>query len=151
MFTFIKNLITGYKVCSKYSLKYIPFPMDTIEGYYNFIDGTVTVCPFHKDFQSILFHEIGHHVHHKLVNYHTYFNPVDTFVYNGMDFIKVMQSESFASRFAMKTKKSNIGFLMKCFNSYSSLLLTHKHIHLVGKFAAGVDVIHKGVTKIKHY
>ena len=121
----IKNFILAMVICRKYGLAYKPFCLfDNAE--YNYVFKHIQINPFHPEFNSILFHEVGHHVHDKLVNYNTFFNlttdSMNVLTYNEeQDFHKLIEAESFASRFAMKTGRANKKFLMFAFNTYTRL------------------------------
>lgn len=149
----IKNFILAVVVCHKYGLAYKPF-CSLDDGEYNYIHKHIKLNPFHPEFNSVLFHEVGHHVHHKLVNYNTFFNlkpdSVKVVSYDDeKDFHKLIESESFASRFAMKTGKADKDFLVRCFNTYTrmpfkpSLELNSKPV-----FTSYVDCISRNTLRI---
>jgi hypothetical protein len=149
----IKNFILAWVVCRKYGLIYKPFcSFDSAE--YNYIFRYIMLNPFHPEFNSILFHEVGHHVHDKLVNYNTFFDltpdSMKVVTYNEeQDFHKLIEAEAFASRFAMKTGKANKSFLIWAFNTYTRMpfrpdfeLSTKSH------FTSYVDCVSKYTLRI---
>lgn len=68
----IKNFILAAIICRKYNLAYKPFCTFN-DSEYNYIYRHIKLNPFHPEFSSILFHEVGHHVHDKMVDYNTFF------------------------------------------------------------------------------
>lgn len=146
----VKNIFLGKAVCKKHNLN---FKISTnVDGQYNHITQTVTIDPFRDEFVSTLFHEIGHHVHHKLVDYNTFFN-VDENCHIQLDYLdhyKVLEAESFASRFALKTKRANKAFLIKSFNTYTKEPLKYLDLYDSLRFPNYIDAIHKCSKRIMY-
>lgn len=119
----IKNFILVKAICRKYRLRYKPF-CGLNFGEYNYIHNFIQINPFNPEFESVLFHEVGHHIHNKIVNYHTFFelNPdsVKGVVYDvDQDFHKLLVAEAFASRFALKTGRADKAVLARSFITYT--------------------------------
>jgi hypothetical protein len=147
----IKNFILAMVVCRKYGLAYKPFCL-FINSEYDDVLKHIKVNPFHPEFNSILFHELGHHVHHKLVDYNNFFKLTSNNVVvseHDLDYHKLIVAESFASRFAMKTGKANKAFLMRAFNSYARIPF-HLDSELSSKswFMSYVDCVAKYSLRI---
>jgi hypothetical protein len=149
----IKNFILAMVVCRKYGLTYKPFCL-FVNSEYNDVLKHIKLNPFHPEFNSILFHEVGHHAHHKLVNYNTFFalktNSDDVVIYNeDLNYHQLIVAEAFASRFAMKTGKANPAFLVMAFNSHARIPF-HPKNELSSKsyFTSYVDCVAKHYLRI---
>jgi hypothetical protein len=152
----IRNVLLALLVCHKYGLRYNPFCGVHI-GKYDYVKKSVKTNPFNKDFKSIFFHEIGHHVHHKIVNYKTFFQisniATRELTYKGGDdFYKVLESEAFASRFAMKTGRANKSYLLWAFNTYANMPFKPQ-LELVFQpyFTKYVDCVSKNTFRIANH
>lgn len=149
----IKNFILAVIICRKYKLAYKPFCTFN-DSEYNYIFMHVKLNPFHPEFSSILFHEVGHHVHHKMVNYHTFFNKMPNSIKgipwnDNQDYYKLIESESFASRFAMKTGRCDKYFLVNAFNTYAKLPFKQdKGLSGRSYFMDYIDCISKNTLRI---
>lgn len=152
----IKNFILALYVCKKYRLQYKPF-CSLHHGEYNYIHRFIKVNPFNPNFESVLFHEVGHHVHHKLVNYDMFFdlNPVaiKSVTYNNnKDFHKLLEAESFASRFAMKTRRADKAMLVWAFNTYTRLPFALSHaLPSQPHFSRYIDAVAKYTRRITNF
>lgn len=144
----VKNIFLGKAVCKKYNLN-LKFSVK-FDGKYNYITQTVTLDPFRNEFVSSLFHEIGHHVHHKLVDYNTFFNADENchIQLDYRDHYKVLEAESFASRFALKTKKANKSFLIKSFNTYTEEPFKYLDLYDSFRFPNYIDAVYKFSKRI---
>ncbi len=146
---FIQNIIFSIIVCKKYNLKYHPFcPIGY--GEYNFITHKVIVNPFDKDFLTIFLHEIGHHVHDKIVNYDRFLYDVTSFKMVNCDnrcAFKILEAEAFATRFAIKTGIVEKRFLLSAFYTYTSCLFSID-LSKYNLFSEAVDLVHKLHQKI---
>jgi len=152
----IKNLFMGYALSKRYNIKFDPFYALEKGG---LLEGkSVHINPFSLNFKSLLFHELGHEFHHKLVDYSTYFMPTpDTLMLNTIngkvkDFEKVLTAEMFASRFALKTKKVDQKFLIKCFNTYAKLVFKNNgHIKEPYIIPVYTKIIHAHYLKLVNF
>lgn len=149
----IINVLLALLVCHKYGLRYSPFCGVHI-GEYDYVKKSVRTNPFSKDFKSIFFHEIGHHVHHKIVNYENFFKPSNILkkeitYKNRDDFYKVLESESFASRFAMKTGRADKSYLLWAFNTYAQEPFDPRlELNTMPFFTKYVDCVSKNTFRI---
>lgn len=153
----LKNLFIGFVLCRRYNISFDPFY--TLEKGGLAIGKSIHVNPFSLHFNSLFFHELGHEIHHKLVDYSTYFIPTsDTFMINTIngnvvkDFEKVLKAEMFASRFALKTKKADQKFLIKCFNTYTKLVFNKNgHIKEPAIIPIYTKIIHEHYLKLANF
>lgn len=146
----VKNIFLGKTVCKKYNLT---FKISTkVDGLYDHNEKTITINPFRKEFVSTFFHEIGHHVHHTLVDYNTFFNVDENchIELDYRDFYKVLEAEAFASRFALKTKQANKSYLIECFNTYTKEPLKYLELYSSFRFPKYIDAIHKCSKRIMY-
>lgn len=148
----IKNIALVYFVCKKYKLKFIPIFHSDIDGVYRFSDRTIKAKIHHPEFVSIFLHELGHHIHHKIVNYDVFFkvneNDWHIKLSCGKDHYKVIEAEAFASRFAMKTRKVNNSYLVTCFNTYVSMPFKKSYFHSSMKYMQYIDHVYTQSKKI---
>lgn len=133
MIRIISNYLFARRVCKKYSLKFI-IGFNKDQGEYSFLDRYIKSDISSKNFMSIFLHEVGHHVHDKRVNYAQFlYKPRDVpYTHNERNVFSSLEAECFASRFARKTGKSDVKFLLKGlytytgnYLKYSSLLCTN--------------------------
>lgn len=149
----IKNFILAVIICRKYKLTYKPLCTFN-NSEYNYIYRHIKLNPFHPEFISILFHEVGHHVHDKMVNYNIFFNikpdSMKGVTYNDeQDYYKLMEAEAFASRFAMKTGRADKAFLVYAFNTYSQLPFKQDEgLSTRSYFMDYIDCISKNTVRI---
>lgn len=153
----IKNYFLGLILCKRYKLKFVPWRLKLEKGTH-FINKSIVINPFSLNFVSIIYHEIGHAVHHKIVNYNTFFNPNEnSWITTGRgvnqrDFIKILESEAFANRFALKTKKCNTTYLIKCFNTYTSVVFQlNLHCTIPSCISSYTSIIHFYTGKLVRF
>lgn len=149
----IKNFILAIVVCRKYGLAYKPFCL-FINSEYDDVLKHIKVNPFHTEFNSVLFHELGHHIHHKLVDYTTFFdvNPesAEGVLYdNFFDFHKILESEAFASRFALKTGRADKAILVKAFVTHAQYpFKVNRDLSTRPWFSRYIDCISRNTLRI---
>lgn len=153
----IKNIILGNILCKRYKIKYNPFRWKLEEGTH-FSGHSVLINPFSLNFKSILFHEIGHEVHHKLVNYGKFFQKnTKSWLHHSKDssyrdFEKILIAERFASRFAIKTKKVDNEYLIRCFNTYTAIFFNDRqHIKNPDLMSDYIKIIHKHYLSLRFF
>ena len=148
----IEEWIYALKVCKKYGLKFKP-SFEKGYGQYDFIEGSVSVDVLNKDFMTIFLHEVGHHVHDKSVDYKNFLYKqrlTVNFRHDGRDVISCMEAESFASRFARKTKKANVQFLLKAFNTYTAVYLSpNAELCRHNLYESVVHKVYKSIRRIE--
>lgn len=153
----IKNFFLARSLCKRYKLYYDPFCWKLDQGTIH-SDLSILLNPFSPHFKSILFHEIGHAVHHKIVNYDDFFKSTsDSWLKRTkddklQDFEKVLIAEKFASRFAIKTKKVDNEYLIRCFNTYTAMFFYDsqhiEHSHLMSDY---IKIIHKHYLSLRFF
>lgn len=141
----------AFLVCRKYNLRWTPFKVFD-RGHYNWATREVAVNPFSRNFLTIFMHEVGHHVHHKNVNYDKFLPSTKDSVLiqsAGWDVFKNLEAEWCASRFAAKTGKANRASLTKYFNTYTGSIFNNSHKSVVSRQITNVvDASHRGWLKI---
>ena len=137
-------------VCHKYKLKWNMFyPRDS--GCYHWDIRTVSVNPFRNNFISVFMHEVGHHIHHRRIDYDSFFISTKGEIQhsNGRSVYRTLEAEWQASRFSVKSGKGDKKFLTSCFNTYTSQVLKERPNPVVmGEFSKIVDAVNKGWIKI---
>ncbi|BDR25659.1 hypothetical protein RVBP16_0990 [Pseudomonas phage sp. 30-2] len=157
----IYNFILARRICKRYRIKFNPFvKLDTGSLQIDNADKiTVSVNVFNSNFIPIFWHEIGHYIHHTLVNYKIYldyYTPIcpthGYLLYNKtQDFYKCLYSEMFASRFALKVcGAKHKKYLIKCFHTYTSAAFK-TNIASQYKFTRFVDFVEKLSRKLDRY
>lgn len=153
----IKNYWLGVILCKRYNIKFSPWCLKLEKGTH-FHNKSIIINPFSLNFFSIIYHEIGHAFHHKIVNYTNFFNTNDTtWITSGSgnqkrDYVRVLESEVFASRFALKTKKCDVAYLVKCFHTYTSMVFQlNLHCTFPAVIPRYTSVIHYYSTKLLRF
>lgn len=153
----IKNYWLGVVLCKRYNIKFSPWCLKLEKGTH-FHNKSIIINPFSLNFVSIIYHEIGHAFHHKIVNYTNFFNTNDTtWITSGSgnqkrDYVRVLESEVFASRFALKTKKCDVAYLVKCFHTYTSMVFQlNLHCTFPAVIPRYTSVIHYYSTKLLRF
>ena len=109
----LKQWMFALYLCFRYKLIWNPF-CGLAFGSYDTIKGEITVNPFNQHFMDVFLHEVGHHLHHKLVNYDDYFKY-------GTD-VRYLDAEYVASKFAIRCGADR-KFLLSKFNTYTSSVM----------------------------
>lgn len=141
----------AYLVCRKYGLKWsILHPLNYGSYYWDL--KVISVNPFRNNFLSVFMHEVGHHVHHRKVDYDCFLKSnKDELQYTpkGWSVYRNLEAEWQASRFSVKSGKGDKKFLTSCFNTYTGEIFKQMpKIVFIGEFENIVDAAHKGWLKI---
>ena len=156
MFRRIKEILYSRKVCKKYGLKLKLLPSLGEQAWYDYVQKSIAINPFSKNFISSFLHEIGHHVHDKRVGYvqYLFLNKTKSPCHRtGARIVtKVLEAEAFASRFAIKTGKVDKQFLLKSFYTYTADHVSYASMLCGsnGLYETLIDTIYKCTRRISH-
>lgn len=144
--------IYAYKVCNKYNLILVP-TLSKDFGEYDFLKKRVIIDPFSSKFMSIFTHEVGHHVHDKMVGYKTFLYThrlKSTFTHEGRDVVSILEAEAFASRFSRKTGYGDTKFLLSAFTTYcAAYLKSNSLLCRYGLYESVLDKVVECIRKIE--